>query len=473
MNTRLVTAGLLAIVLAGPVPAQENAGESATLSRQEVSQLYRTAEEYRRSDDFDNAVPIYERLIGLGHAKSYVRLGQAYRDMGDGAAALNAFREAAERNSTLARLEMGKGHLRGDFGEVSDPQQGMAILETLAEEEGMLGARYEIAEAYRTGEGVAQDAKLAFEMFMALSEQGYVRATHRMGDMYRAGAGTDRDLEAAAAAYRSAADGGYDYSLIKLSDTLLDARRPAEALAALEEARDRGASNAELLLAEGHCVGKFGRQSNRSAGCSQVAALAESGNVRAGAIALKLHERRSRRITSLDLPKVLAEMEAAMAAGDRRATEGLARAYRKLSWLIPDARVKHAALVEQYAEQMRPRRRVPEQLHALYNPRRPAASYSKLVEHLEDADEGGFYFGLMELRAIDKNAFVYAIQRELREAGYYNGRLSGIMTRPTVRAMVRYCAAKGGNHLCRHGPLNYNAAAFIANELHETRSPPG
>ncbi|MBI5918612.1 MAG: sel1 repeat family protein [Nitrosomonadales bacterium] len=67
-------------------------------------------------------------------------------------------------------------------------------------------AQFELAEAYRTGNGVASDLSEALAWYRAAAEQGHADAQNNLGSMYLNGMGTDKNPSEAAHWYRKAAE---------------------------------------------------------------------------------------------------------------------------------------------------------------------------------------------------------------------------------------------------------------------------
>lgn len=79
-------------------------------------------------------------------------------------------------------------------------------LQQLAAENNDAEAQFELAEAYRTGDGIAENPAEALRWYRAAAELGHADAQNNLGAMYLAGTGTAKDAVAAAYWYRKAAD---------------------------------------------------------------------------------------------------------------------------------------------------------------------------------------------------------------------------------------------------------------------------
>jgi hypothetical protein len=62
---------------------------------------------------------------------------------------------------------------------------------------------------------------------------------------------------------------------------------------------------------------------------------------------------------------------------------------------------------------------------------------------------------------VSPNAFVYLVQLQLAEEGYYNGTVNGLMTSSTITAIQGLCKSLNAKSLCRHGPLSPQAYTLL------------
>ncbi len=98
----------------------------------------------------------------------------------------------------------------GDYEEGLDAAQNgdfaTALKEfTIAAEQGLDLAQYNLAILYFTGQGVEQDFDEAFKWTKAAAEQGHTNAQFNLGALYYTGSGTAVDLDAALQWYSNAA----------------------------------------------------------------------------------------------------------------------------------------------------------------------------------------------------------------------------------------------------------------------------
>ncbi|MEQ3728937.1 MAG: hypothetical protein ABNH38_16105 [Tateyamaria sp.] len=418
--------------------------------------------------DKQRAVQLFQEAADLGYDLALVSLGRALSDLGRKKEALAAYQRAIELEAKDAELRFAIAQLRGDFGDLAEPSQGFPDVTRYADE-GNSRAMLALADAYRDGRGTESDPEKSFELVKKVAETGNAYATRLLGQFYEEGVGTKADPEAAVETYRRAIQLGHDYAWVRLGLILMEEGRLEEAKMALEQGAALGAYSGELTLAKAHYEERLGEVSDRSFGAGEIARLAEAGDVQAARALLVYHERRSRRINEVDLELVLDNMTAATAKGDPWATEALLRFYRKLRWLIPEADKKRAQVFEDYGHQLRTARFVPEELWLKYDRNRPSASMREVAEIVSDYEDENFYYGMLELLYIDRNAYTYALQSELIKAGLFSGRPTGKMSGETIQSVLNFCRDIGTFDECVHGPLLFSNAKLVVDGLNRRR----
>jgi uncharacterized protein len=93
---------------------------------------------------------------------------------------------------------------------------------SLAAEEGLDVAQYNLAILYFTGRGVNQDYQQAFSWTSKAAEQGHIGAQFNLGVLYYAGDGTRRDRSLAFAWYERAARAGHAQAQYNLATMYRD-----------------------------------------------------------------------------------------------------------------------------------------------------------------------------------------------------------------------------------------------------------
>jgi len=457
-------------ILAAPV-VNAQAAEVDT-SAMSPDEMYQYAEDLRRGRgferDLDKALALHQQLALDGKAISYVRMSSILLSQSRLSEARIALEAGRDLGSSRARRDLAIAHLKLRFGPSSDPEFGVSELVEITQRSDGTTARYELARAYEAGRGTEVQLEKARYIYEELAAEGHGRSFRRLGDFAREGAFSDPDFTAATNYYRAAAASGYDYAWLVLARLHSDLGEYQEAIAAYNSAITAGVAGANVEFAKGHFLREFGTLSDRAYGSNLLQTLSEAGDVDAAAEALKLWERRSRRIDSLDLEDVISMLDGAMRMGNETATVALARAYRVLSWRIPKARERHAEIVQEFSDQLG-RRRFREYMYASYdrnNHRQSRQAAYDLIMTLEGEE---FYQAARALRITERTAFVYLLQNELRKLGYYSGSATGTFNSATLNATLQFCQARGIAEICKHGPLRSAASSDIIRQLTEVR----
>ncbi|MBL8297585.1 MAG: sel1 repeat family protein [Rhodanobacteraceae bacterium] len=245
------------------------------------------------------------------------------------AAARVTLQRAAQLGSGIAATQLGASFLGG---EDDDPQRALEWHHLAAERGEALG-QYNYATVLLNGIGVAVDETAARQWFMRSAMQGQVRSLRALGDLYATGRGVAADAARAVRYYAAAARGGdrrsqYLYGLaLYLGDGVAEDR--AAALSWYERAAAQGSAEATLALARADFAG-----SNPKAGIERLAACAETGAAAcrrglAGALMVAPEPLQ-------DIPRALALLEHAAAAGDARALMELHEIYQEGRWVAAD-----------------------------------------------------------------------------------------------------------------------------------------
>lgn len=129
-----------------------------------------------------------------------------------------------------------------------------------AAEKGYTPARTMLAFAYADGRGVPKDPAQAFAWFQKAADDGDARAQYRVALAYDLGDGTKADPAAAVAWYRKAAESGDGRAQARLGELLRDGVGtlvdPVEAVRWFREAADSGIATAQLALSRAYAGGE-------------------------------------------------------------------------------------------------------------------------------------------------------------------------------------------------------------------------
>ena len=113
----------------------------------------------------------------------------------------------ADNNDSMAQCVLGIKYRNGESVEKNYDESLLWLKK--ASENGLLKAKYELAESHYFGYGVEKNYKKAAEMYLELANSNYLPAQCTLGYCYDTGEGVERDLKTAAMWYKKAADLGY------------------------------------------------------------------------------------------------------------------------------------------------------------------------------------------------------------------------------------------------------------------------
>lgn len=464
MRYLTLTACLLAAAVSGELVVAEST---------DAETLFKQAEDLRLGladgPDLEQAALLYEEAAAQGKNAALYRLGQIYLNWGNTTNALRVLSQAEQAGSQGAGLLLAEGHVTGRFGELSKPEDGLSKLEAMAASPDGVRAAIVLAELHEAGRGVISNPAKALAYYEQAAKSGDPEGLRALGLAYLEGRVVERDPDEAVTLLSHAAAAGSDYAQRDLGKALIAANRPEEAMRAFEKAVTLKVPGASAELANGHYRAFFGDASDKRNGASLLKSLAEAGDVHAARYALRHHERKSRRINNLDLARVLEQMERRVDNGDPFAAAILARSLRTIYWLIPDNRARHARLIENHPHLFAMDELTAERVWAAYDPNDHRASRERAWQIIGGTDGDGFSGGLLRLRAIEQQAYVYALKKEFSGMDRYQGPIDGLADRRFIQLLLQYCADQGYYDVCIHGPLTYEASRLITQSLEAQR----
>lgn len=155
---KFLTTSAVCLCLAMPLAAMDSA---------EMQEAYNMAETLRKTAktdaDLAKALTIQQDLYDKGNRASLLRMAQLQVALGQGEDALKSFTAAGEAGSGYARHLLAVHHARGDFGEASQPDVGLASLKEMAAEPDGTRAQLALAALYQDGIGGSRaDANAIF-----------------------------------------------------------------------------------------------------------------------------------------------------------------------------------------------------------------------------------------------------------------------------------------------------------------------
>ena len=223
---------------------------------------------------------------------------------------------------------------------------------------------------------------------------------------------------------------------------------------------DLEVASALTTRAVAHVRGQFGADSDPDAGWADLAVLALSGDRVAEINALRQLGQGARE--GVDEDEIVRRVTARADEGDQWAAETLLYFYRVRDMDGMDALAERKRLVAM--PEVRARIATMEGLYIAYADD-PGSFGEVSAGILDTARPEDFAAALRATARLDRNAYVRAVQNQLRARGYYGSRGSGRLTQPTIYAINRFCRDKGIEDACFHGPLASKAIRAIAGAL--------
>lgn len=374
------------------------------------------------------AVPFLETAAAAGDARAYKRLGDLYRateGLKNPLEAYRNYRQAADLGDAASAQRTGD-YLRAGQVVPRDPRAAIAYYE-IAAKAGSAASALRLGDLYRTGAADGLDPARALPWYEQAAEAGNAQAYYRLGEFHRTGAGGAPRPDLALQNYQLGAGAGNANALMRMARGLLDSSlapgRAEDGFALLASAADKGITGARLALGRAQLDGT-GTAKDVAAGLATLNAALEEGDVAAGRYLIQLHTG-GRAGVSRDLT-------AARAALDR------------LRALAAPEVARYEAVILAAAEPG------------------GAARFAAMGEDFDSLDADTRQRLLGRVYALDRNAYVYLVQRRLAALDLYAGPLNGLLTSSTIGAVNALCRARDIAEACRMGPLSGPARRGIA-----------
>lgn len=369
-----------------------------------------------------SAVATQSTKQAKGEAKRLVALGDQYAK---GKGVQQDERKAAEYYAMGAQLGDPTGQLR--FGEALvygrgigvDRARGVTLLEA-AVKGGSSAAMVSLGDIITRGLAGSSDSQRAIGFYERAAAEGQAVALVKLGALYETGALVKKDSAKAADYYRLAIAADRPDAMVALGRALAEGRikgqgSPADGIALLKKAQERGNDNAALALSDCYFNGKGVTRSPRKA-LELLKHAWQAGNTRAGLRLVALYRDGRSKSVSPNLR--------------------LAEAYLKdVSSKLSDSETSAERLLLDAKQATTRSKRL-----SAWNTfsTLPASDKSALIRRVYSTD---------------KNVYVFFVQAELEERGVLKHRPTGILSGATVRAIYKNCIGYEDAAVCRKGPL--------------------
>jgi TPR repeat protein len=455
------------------------------------------------SRDMTRGLALLEQSARAGSASALVEMGAIYRDGGtegvarDAVRAFGYFRQAADLGDLRATLEAALMQLDGP-AEIANPEAAVARLTSLAMA-GDVGAAYHLAEyhagvgdpalAFRyytqaadagsnsavtrmagmllRGEGVSRDVTRGLALLEQSARGGSASALVEMGDAYARGKTGSVDITAALEAYKAAAKLGNTVALVRLADIyrygLLSTKSKSQAFEYLERAVEQGNEYAQYMMGQALIDGEFGSARKAREGIDLLVRGARSGNPDAAAALAVLDWGVPDGMFSSN--NKIDRLHDLAAAGNIAASLKLVEAYRvghggRKQGITSQNLVMARKELDRISKRIDPAEyEIQRLLLDLKTARR--ADFPNLFKRIKKLAPSERPGAIRRVLQVSPNAFVYLVQLQLAEEGYYNGTVNGLMTSSTITAIQGLCKSLNAKSLCRHGPLSPQAYTLL------------
>ncbi len=192
-----------------PTPAPQSGAKGAR-SALTPEQLYRRGSASYNSKNYGAAVNDFREAAEREYAPAQCYLGYCY-ECGHGVPqsyekAAEWYKKAAERGNADAQNSLGSCYYNGQG--VPQDYEKAAQWYRKAAEQGHADAQYNLAYCYENGEGVSQDYGKAVEWYAKAAEQGDADAQYNLAYCYENGEGVSQDYGKAVEWYAKAAEQG-------------------------------------------------------------------------------------------------------------------------------------------------------------------------------------------------------------------------------------------------------------------------
>lgn len=423
-----------------------------------------------RSEDASIARTARTALLELakqGDARAAVIVGQADVEGGDPIAAVVAL-EGAAAAGNLPALQILSKIYREEGGALEDPAKALAT-DLAAWEAGDVFAANRAANML-----IPTDPAKAREILETASKLDGFPGWMSLGDARARAIGGAEDGPGAFAAYVKAKEAGKPWANIRIARMLRTGVQvdldPQGAIAAYEAARNGREDEAELASAElaaGHITGDFGAFSVPAEGAAIARAAMMDGEVSTAVAILSIPARYDETVSSLaDLrgPALEIATEAAQSGDEKAATKILAY-WHGMAGRDPKAAKKASAAISKFGDLIDPALVTRAEMSAIAEASHGRSDLSRAAAALAGLSGRDYTSGLLDLRKVNMNAYVYAVQDKLADLGFYQSKPNGLLTSGTISAINIFCHDRKIGQACATGPLSSRSAVAIGQAL--------
>lgn len=414
--------------------------------------------------DGNRALSFYQKALDAGLPNAHLSIGRLFEGGSglpvDPEKAMASYRAAFDAGLTDdAEFALARGHIRNLFGDLSDPQQALAIYQRYVSEDHPRVAQAlgrDIGEALFRGEVLEQDTDAGLAAIRSAAEAGSGWAWIAYGRKFTEGEFIEVDQDRALEAYENAVALGLGAAHFNIGRMFEDygieglTPDPERALAAYQAGAEAGQpERAQMSMARGHLSGRFGDLSDPAQGRTLFEGLAEAGNVDA-MVELGRELVRGERLDAE--PEVgLGLLEAAAVAGNERAKREILSAFIRDT--TPRTRAAYRATLD---------------ANEVETPL-PIDDFTRVISTGEPIDYAAAWDEYLQLDSTMREAaarvsstnnrrlFVGLMQGALNARGIDAGPVDGLFGRRTAGGYREFCTENFDAGFCGLGPLHRDA----------------
>lgn len=388
-----------------------------------------------QSTDMEKSIHYYGLAVNGGNEQAAIRLANIF----------------GSKESAYYNDEKAKGYLEEAASLGSESAKVKILIETIRRAEDGLEA-----------DGAVNELK-------QIAQKGNKSAATLLGDLFSRNP-IFIDYPAAVSYYKMAAEKRSGYALRRLGELSLDKRSgdvdSRLAIQYFSSAIEAGDRDSFRILALGHLNRKFGPASDpRSAEGILVRALAADSSYKndAAAVALSNIYINGNPYTKRQTAKGINLLETYAEHGHYSAIKPLLSIHRvgRKEVINRDLR-KAESYLGKYASKLSA-----DQLE-LEETLLKAAAAGSLKDYQDVYDRAASMRSIDRLefikfvRATNPNVYTYLLQNSLKAAGYYDGKLNGLLGQTTINSFSKYCNSQNKRSICITGPLSSPATTILS-----------
>jgi TPR repeat protein len=413
--------------------------------------------------DVQAGLAVLEDFATKGNGDANRALGDLYSIPGsplplDGLKAIGYYEQAVKAGNTALINQIGALYRDGSLVPV-DQAKAFGYFEQ-AMQEGDIAAQSQVAEAYIKGYGVAVDIDKGMELLRQAADRGSAGALQSLGNYLVRGDFVKADPIQGIKLIEEARNAGSNYANLLLAQIYRDGisipRNPKKSIAYFEQAVATGQPGAELMLAQSHVYRVFGSVSDRKKGLAMLKKLVNNGDEEAVVMMANVLYNGSG--VSPQPQKAVAMLKEAADKGNLTAARRLIALYRDAPGAkIQQSLTKAREILNSISSKIGPANTARENILLELVFARSVSDFERIESLFWELPTSARFGVFTVMPRMNPNAYTYILQKSMASQNLYNGKLNGLLTGPTVRAIQDLCARGANPGRCSKGPLDFEA----------------